>query len=48
MNEFSEQGSNISKRLNSCQLFNEKFLKDTLLVIVNEREESKGNTERGK
>jgi len=48
MNESLEQGNNISKMLDSCQLSNLGFFKDTLLVIVNEREESKGNTGRGK
>jgi len=34
MNESLEQGYNISKMLDSCQLSNLGFFKDTLLVIV--------------
>jgi hypothetical protein len=34
MNKSLEQGSNISKMLDSCQLSISKFLEDTLLVIL--------------
>jgi hypothetical protein len=48
MGGFPNRNYNIAKRLDSCQLSNLGFFKDTLLVIVNEREESKGNPGKGK